>query len=140
MYAKGANLIHTIRTIINDDAKFKQILRGLNKEFYHKLVDTKDIENYIIKHSGKDFSKVFDQYLRTTQIPRLEYKARGKSLSVSWTNCIKGFNMPVRIISGGRDKWINVTDKMETITLADWFDDADVKVDKNFYIDIKELL
>ena len=48
MYNKGTNLLHTIRQVINDDAKFKEILRGLNKEFYHKTVNSSDIENYMI--------------------------------------------------------------------------------------------
>ena len=74
MYYKGGNLLHTIRNIINDDEKFRQILRGLNKTFYHKTVTTKQVEDYISKESGKDFSKIFDQYLRTTKIPVLEYR------------------------------------------------------------------
>src|SRR5688572_1725192 len=91
MYAKGANLIHTIRQVINNDALFKRILRGLNKEFYHKTIDSKDVEKYIIQQSGKDLSKIFKQYLRTIQIPELEYKINGVSFSYEWVNCIKGF-------------------------------------------------
>src|SRR6185503_184580 len=64
MYDKGSIVIHTIRQIIDNDSLFRQILRGLNKEFYHKTIDSKDIEAYIIKRSGKDLSKIFDQYLR----------------------------------------------------------------------------
>ena len=67
MYAKGANLLHTIRQVINNDIIFKKILRGLNKDFYHKTVDSKDVENYISQKSGKDLSKIFDQYLRSAQ-------------------------------------------------------------------------
>lgn len=51
MYPKGANMIHTIRQVINDDAKFKAILRGMNKTFYHQTVTTKQIEDYISKES-----------------------------------------------------------------------------------------
>ena len=52
MYTKGANMIHTIRQLVDDDEKWRQILRGLNKEFYHQTVTTKQIENYITKKSG----------------------------------------------------------------------------------------
>ena len=69
MYYKGGNLLHTIRQVINDDEKFRQILRGLNKDFYHQTVDSKQVEAYISEKSGIDLSKVFDQYLRTTVIP-----------------------------------------------------------------------
>jgi aminopeptidase N len=68
MYNKGGNMIHTIRQVINNDKKFREILIGLNKTFYHKTVTTKEIENYINKKSGYDFSKIFDQYLRYPKI------------------------------------------------------------------------
>jgi aminopeptidase N len=103
MYYKGANIIHTIRQLINDDEKFRQILRGLGKDFYHKTVDTKDVENYFSSKSGIDFSKLFDQYLRDTRIPVLQYyfKTENDSTSVylKFTNCIAGFNMPLPIAS-----------------------------------------
>jgi aminopeptidase N len=77
MYPKGASMIHTIRQVINNDEKFRQILRGLGKDFYHQTVTTQQIENYISSKSGIDFSSVFDQYLRTIQIPTLEYSQNG---------------------------------------------------------------
>ena len=138
MYAKGANLLHTIRQVINNDILFKKILRGLNKEFYHKTIDSKDVENYISFQSGKGLSKIFDQYLRTIQIPMLEYKIRGSSFSCRWTNCIKGFNMPVKIFSGGKELWINPQEKWQTKKMADWFNEKSFSIDKNFYITVKK--
>jgi len=139
MYPKGANLIHSIRQVINNDATFKKILRGLNKDFFHKTVDTKDVENYISRHSGKDLSKIFDQYLRTNQIPVLEYKIERHSLSYRWTNCVKGFNMPIKIKSGGRDQWISPEEKWQTQQMADWFNEKSFSVDENFYIKVKKV-
>ncbi|MBD0296962.1 MAG: M1 family metallopeptidase, partial [Flavisolibacter sp.] len=106
MYYKGANMIHTIRQIINDDEKFRSILRGLNKEFYHQTVTTKQIEDYISKQSGKDFSKVFDQYLRTTEIPLLKLHVGEDVVRYKWDNCIEGFNMAVKLNNG---QWLNPT-------------------------------
>ena len=139
MYAKGANLLHTIRQVINNDILFKKILKGLNKEFYHKTIDSKDVENYISRQSGKELSKIFDQYLRTIQIPMLEYKIRGSSFSCRWTNCIKGFNMPVKIFSGGKERWINPQEKWQTQEMADWFNEKSFSIDKNFYISVKKV-
>jgi len=139
MYAKGANLIHTIRQVINDDVKFKGILRGLNKEFYHKTIDSKDVEKYMIRQSGKDLSKIFDQYLRTIEIPQLEYKIKGSLFSYRWTNCIKGFNMPVKIFSRGIKRWINPEKKWKTQQMADWFNERSFSIDKNFYINTKKV-
>ncbi len=51
MYFKGANMLHTLRQLIEDDEKWRQILRGLNKTFYHQTVTTKQIEDYIVERN-----------------------------------------------------------------------------------------
>ena len=130
MYAKGANLIHTLRQIINDDEKFRNILRGLNKDFYHQVVTTRQIEHYISEKSGKDFSKIFDQYLRTDKIPILELKAAKDKLEYRWTNCVDAFNMPVKLSNG---TWLQPTTQSSKLK-ADNTDLRNVDVDKNFYI------
>jgi aminopeptidase N len=137
MYYKGGNMIHMIRQIINNDEKFRLLLRGLNQAFYHKTVTTKQIEDYIIKQSGINFSKVFDQYLRTTQIPRLQYKLKGKLLQYRWVNCIKGFNMPVKINLGANEKWINPKTTWAKLNLP--LPVNKLAVDRNFYIEKEEI-
>ncbi len=132
MYAKGANLIHTIRQIVNDDEKFRQILRGMNKDFYHQTVTSKQVENYISEKSGKDFSEVFNQYLRQIKIPVLELKAEGDKIKFKWTNCIAGFNMPVKLTNG---QWLNPTTNEQKIKW-EGKDFSGVTVDKNFYVDV----
>src|SRR5690606_13689620 len=79
MYPKGANMLHTIRHSLNNDDSFRAILRGLNKTFYHQTVTTAQIEDYISKESGFDYSRIFDQYLRTTDVPELEYNFKGNT-------------------------------------------------------------
>jgi len=106
MYSKGANMIHNIRQVINNDSLFRKILRGLNKTFYHQTVTTKQIENYISTQSKINFSKVFDQYLRNSSIPVLEYKQDGNKLSYRYTGCIKGFTMPLKV-NYKEQRWIS---------------------------------
>ena len=126
MYAKAANMLHTIRQIIGDDTKFRNLLRGLNKTFYHQTVTTQQVEEYMIKESGKDLQKIFDQYLRATDIPTLEIQGG----AYRWTNTIDGFNMPVRLING---QWLQPTTEWKkgskTLSAKD--------IDKNFYINVK---
>lgn len=100
MYPKGANMIHTLRHSLDDDEKFREILRGLNKTFYHQTVTTEQIEGYISKHAGFDYSKVFDQYLRTTRVPELEYYFKGSTVFFRWTKCVDGFNLPLALRKG----------------------------------------
>lgn len=135
MYDKGSNMMHTIRQVINNDELFRKILRGLNETFYHKTVDSKNIENYISKESGKDLSKIFDQYLRTTKIPVLEYKTEGNKVSFHWTNVVDGFNMPVRLANS--DEWITPFTDWKQMTLPATMKD-ELQIDKNFYITVKK--
>ena len=138
MYYKGGNMIHMIRQIINDDEKFREILKGLNKDFYHSTVTTTEIENYISKKSGFDFSKVFDQYLRTTQIPVLNYSVRLQKgaayLNYFWANCINGFTMPVRVsVAPGKSIWLKPQTIIQKLKLKGANIPAKI-VDRNFYV------
>jgi aminopeptidase N len=137
MYCKGGSLLHNIRQIINDDEKFRQILRGLNKDYYHQTVNSKDVEAYISKKAGKDFSKLFDQYLRTVKIPVLEYKQNGYTIQYRFTNCVSGFSMPLKVKFKG-EHWITANEQWQKLE-AYPEGDTTFKVDRNFYVDVKKI-
>ena len=137
MYNKGAAMLHTIRQVINNDELFRKILRGLNAAFYHQTVTTKQIENYISTESKINFSKVFDQYLRTTQVPVLEYKLIGSQLKYRYTNCIKDFRLPIKINFNGQ-KWIKPTQSWQSLNIPAKAV-SDFSADVNFYIITKKV-
>ncbi|WP_222535713.1 M1 family metallopeptidase [Pedobacter polysacchareus] len=141
MYYKGANMVHTIRQLINDDEKFRGILRGMNKTFYHQTVTTQEIENYIAKQSGLKLNKVFDQYLRTTMVPILEYKIEGNKLTYRWTETVKDFDMPIKVsLKPGEFSFIYPTTKWKTIMLKEGINKDNFQADPNFYIKTKNIL
>ena len=119
MYSKGANLLHTIRQLTNNDELWRQTLRGLNKEFYHSTVTTQEIEEYISKSIGMDLSKVFDQYLRDYRIPVFEYDINNGVLSYRWNDVIEGFDMPIEVKIDGETKLLQPTNKFQKGGL--WF-------------------
>jgi aminopeptidase N len=136
MYYKGSNLLHTIRQLIGDDEKFRAILRGMNKDFYHQTVTSKQVEAYISRESGKPLAKVFDQYLRTTQIPVLELKAAGNKLQFRWTNVIEGFDMPVKLNTG---TWLQAkANTWSSVNLPANTRVDSIAVDPNFYVELKK--
>jgi aminopeptidase N len=137
MYYKGGNMLHSIRQVINNDSLFRKILRGLNKTFYHQTVTTQQIENYISSQSKIDFSKVFDQYLRTTQVPVLEYKQNGYTLQYRYTNTLPGFKMPLKINFKGQ-RWIKPSTRWQTLNVSPNGDNQ-FFVDPNFYIITKKV-
>ena len=135
MYYKGANMLHTLRQLIKDDVKWREILRGLNKKFYHKTVTTKEIEEYISKISKIDLTEFFNQYLRDTRIPTLEYFLKGDQLSYRYIDIVEKFDMPVRLLLNDTEKWIQPNDEWQTTELKG----NAFKVDPNFYINVKAL-
>jgi len=108
-------MLHMIRQIMGDSA-FRGMLRGLQKTFYHQTVTTQQVEEYMSQYAHRDLSKIFEQYLRTTRIPVLSYQSNGDIISYRWGNCVKGFNMPVKVYVGGQaEKWITPTDDWQTM-------------------------
>jgi aminopeptidase N len=139
-YEKGANMLHTIRQLVDDDARWRGIMRGLGRTFWHQTVSGKQIESYLSSRSGIDLSKVFDQYLRTTKIPTLEYKLQGSMLSYHWTNVVPGFAMPVKVTtSPGKLVWIRPTETWKTTTVS-LNRPEEFHVDENFYVLARDLL
>jgi aminopeptidase N len=140
MYPKGANMIHIIRQLIDDDEKFRSILRGLNKTFYHKTVTSAEIENYIAKQSGLNLAKIFDQYLRHQDIPTFEYKIKNNKLAYRWKADVKDFNMPLKVTLKGNGDYtlIQPTATWKEISIDSTVDKESFKADPNFYINIKQ--
>ena len=131
MYSKGANLLHTIRQITNNDELWRETLRGLNKKFYHQTVSSSQVENYISESIGFDLKHVFNQYLRDVRIPKFEFNLDDKGLNYRWTNTIVNFNMPLDVTLNGEktrlypeNDWKIYKTKVE-----------DIRIDRNFYIE-----
>ena len=139
MYGKGGQMLHTIRTIVGDDARWRGILHGLQDTFGRQTVMGRQIEEYISAHAGMDLSRVFDEYLRTTMIPTLEYRISGNQLSYRWTNVVPGFNMPIRVtLDWPEFTVIHPTEAWQTTTLR-LANAADFRVDPNFYVVAREV-
>ena len=135
MYDKGSNILHTLRQIANDDEKWRQVLRGLNREFFHQTVTTTQVENYISKKMKMDLKPFFDQYLRDIRIPVLEHYMDNEKLFFKWNNVIDGFNMPLKIILKSGNKIIYPTKQWKSIKIKDSF-----KIDNNYYVDSKNVI
>jgi len=130
LYTKGANLLHTLRQIAKDDEIWRMILRGLNSEFYHQTVDTKQIEEFISSKIGFDLTTFFDQYLRDIRIPNLEYSISEGLLTYRWIDVIDNFTMPLEIEVLGENIWIYPTTKKKSIEI----NSDRIKIDRDYYV------
>ena len=135
MYYKGANMLHTLRQMIKDDDKWRKILRGLNTEFHHQTVTTKQIETYISDRSGLNLAAFFDQYLRDTRIPTLEYYFKDTKLRFRWSQVVNGFEMPVEINASKEKKWLFPTKEWQEIEL----NSSEIDIDIDYYINHKKV-
>ena len=132
MYYKGGNMLHSLRHTINNDEKWRSILRGLNKDFWHQTVTTDEVESYISQHSGTDFGLFFDQYLRTTKIPEFSYAVDGNQVVYQYKNVVDGYSYPILVRINDDEVWLTPTADKQTLSR-----DSKVKsleVDRNFYV------
>jgi aminopeptidase N len=132
MYYKGANMLHIIRQLIGDDEKFRAILKLMNEQFYHQNVTSYQIEQFWILQTGLDLQTIFNQYLRTTQIPVLEVKKLKGTTFVRWSNCELDFNLELKLKNGKviepKTEWTSVKKGLFKL-----------RIDPNFYVNMKEV-
>ena len=117
---------------------FRGLLRGLNKQFNHQTVNTKQILAFFNSYTKKDFTKIFDQYLTTTQIPILDYSFQDDTFKYRWQNCVDDFSMPVKISLDGKNfQFILPTKQWQSLKNLPANSNA-FRVDRNFYITTTE--
>ncbi|WP_209328906.1 M1 family metallopeptidase [Lunatimonas salinarum] len=132
MYFKGANILHTLRQWVNDDEKWRHILRQMNREFYHSTTTSKEVENFLIRESGLPLGPFFDQYLRTADVPILEWKAENGKLAYRWTETVAGFYMPVRVVQGDTTHTLHVINEWQVTDQVN--PHTPFEIDPNLYI------
>ena len=118
MYPKGSNMLHSLRTWLDDDVKWREILRHMQREFYHQTVSTQQIEDFFEKHTLLELNAFFNQYLRDTRIPVLEFELKGKKLNYRYAQIVEGFNMPVKVsLDGAEEIWLKPSANWQELKL-----------------------
>jgi aminopeptidase N len=141
MYPKGARILHTLRSILDNDTAFFGLLNGIQRTFRYQSVTTEDIVGYINQYTGRNFTPFFDQYLRHAAIPQLQWQCTtaGDSLTVKykWKTDVSPFDMPVKIsLTKDRMGFIYPSTEWKTVTLpAMTANDCKIDAD-NFYITV----
>jgi aminopeptidase N len=138
-YFKGANMLLTMRQVVNDDAKWRAALRGANRRFYHQTVTGREVEEYLSAATGVDLSKIFEQYLATTMIPVLQYEIADSTLRYRWSDVVPGFAMPLEVtLTADCFGWIHPTAAWQT-TPVHLGRQGDFRVDDRFYVGIDDV-
>lgn len=133
MYYKGASLLHMIRQFTGDST-FHAMLREMHVRFRHKVTTSAEVERFISTFCGMDLTKVFDQYLRTTKVPELQWTIRNGLLWTRWANTVPDLKMPVRITVGGQPQRTISVGTAWSAHSGKVAEDATLTVDPGWYI------
>ncbi len=137
MYYKGGNMLHTMRHVLNDDVAWRELLRGMNAEFWHRTVTTEEFEDYICHATGFDFRPLLDQYLRTTELPVLKYERGDGTLALWWESVVPGFSLPVVVRINAKEQRVQVSEERCVVELDGALESFEL--DRNFYMDVEEV-
>ena len=141
MYNKGSLMLHTLRSLIDNDVLWFEMIKGIANDFKYNTVDGQQIINYINEKLEKELTYFFNQYLKNKEIPEFQYnlqkEGRNYTLIYRW-NAIPEFDMPILINTGLKDFWIYPNFEWKELDLGS-FDNHDFKLrDDLFFIDIKK--
>ena len=97
MYYKGANMLNNLRAWVDNDTVWFKMLKDLYGYFDKKIVNAKQIEDFISKELKLDLTSFFNQYVRDSRVPVFEFKWVDNKLNYRWNNCIAEFDMPLPV-------------------------------------------
>ena len=142
MYQKASLMLHTLRTLIDNDPLWFEIIKEISTNFKYQTIDGQDIIDYINQRSGKDFTSFFNQYLKNKDIPEFQYRliknGREVALMYKW-EAVEGFEMPLLINFGNEDNWILPVNQWKEVSLGVVDIDDFRVVEELFFIDIKKV-
>jgi aminopeptidase N len=117
MYAKGALMLHTLRSAVGDDEKFMPIFKSINKDFFHKTVSGEDVIDYFSSKLAMDVKPIFYQYIKYAEIPVLQYKVVSQGelelIMVRWQASADKFNLPIEVTNEKNGAWTKITPTQE---------------------------
>ena len=121
MYAKGSAVMHTVRSLVENDSLWFDLIKTMTNHFKYQTIDGRDVLNYINQKSGKNFDNIFQQYLYNSKLPVFEYCftgfGRNKKLNYRW-KAIESFNMPIKVrLDGNFYKWVYPTSEWQQIRM-----------------------
>ena len=136
-YFKGALFLNTLRSVVNDDAKWWKLMRDYCAHFKYQNIMTEDLVNYFNAQLHMNLTPIFDQYLRRAALPVLELKFGNGDVSYRWKADIQGFAMPIRV--GTKANWqiIKPTTEWKTMRTSLSKDQFEVATDL-YYVDVSK--
>lgn len=98
MYFKGALFLNTLRSVVDDDAKWWALLRDFYQKFKYQNIMTEDMLAFFNAATQMNLTPIFNQYLRRADLPVLELAFNDKegTLAYRWNADERDFAMPIK--------------------------------------------
>jgi predicted metalloprotease with PDZ domain len=136
-YFKGALFINTLRSVVNDDARWWALLHDFYQHFQYQTIMTEDVVAYFNLQTGMNLTPIFNQYLRHAALPVLDLQWEAGGIRYRWEAEEPGFAMPVLV--GSKEQWqmIHPTTSWQTMATNLGKDRFEVATDL-YYITVKK--
>jgi aminopeptidase N len=134
-YFKGALFLNTVRSVIDDDARWWKLLRDYCSRFKYRNIMTEDVVKFFNERIGLNLTPIFDQYLRHAALPALELRFQDGGVSYRWKADIKEFAMPVKVGRGPDWRLVRPTAEWQTLKTGMKREEFEVATDL-YYIDV----
>jgi len=124
-YFKGALMLNTLRSVIDDDAKWFADIHDFYQQFKYQTIMTEDVVAWWNQRTGMNLTPFFNEYLRHAALPVLELRfdrAKG-TVAYRWSADEAGFAMPIKI--GEREHLTLVTPVTKEWKTMPWTADPD---------------
>lgn len=139
MYYKGALLLNTIRSYVNNDERWWQLIKNYSTQFAHQIIDTQTVIQYFSEQTGLPMAPVFNQYLLHKELPILEWKLSNNQLSFRWNCAEKEFKLPATLVIKGKEVRVNPEKTWKSIPMPGKTKKDIVVKTTDFYILSKDL-
>jgi aminopeptidase N len=136
MYFKAALFLHTLRNVVDDDARWFALIRDVFREFKYRNILTEDLVRFMSARLGRNLTPIFDEYLRRAELPTLElaFQPEG-TMAYRWKAVERDFAMPVKVGTEGRWQTIEPTTSWKTMSAPGAPDAVQVATDR-YYVHV----
>ena len=115
VYGKGAWILHTLRTQMENDSLFFDIIQTFYESNKYKIVASNDFVELVNQKTESDYSWFFNQYLFNNYAPELEYNVTEfGTVFYKWVNTDESFNkIKMNVTINGSNYVITPTNEVQ---------------------------
>ena len=117
-YMKGAWVMHTLRSVINDDKIWFKILKEFMVENAKGFANTNDFFKKVFDKTGEDYWYFAQQYFYTPNQPELEYYQTDSEFYYKWNNVNDNFEMPIDLLINGVERRVQPKDNYQSFKIS----------------------